>query len=69
MTEYLLLESGGDNRAYGIEARCDGTVVRYEAVTDDKNAMERLASLCNEEKLSLCHLEDVLEDYLTDFCV
>lgn len=41
-------------------------------ITADRGSLERLVEICNREGLSLCHLYDVVEDFLggteqTDF--
>lgn len=63
---------GTDSRiSYGIVAYADadedGTatiVASVHDVTADKEALTKLASLCNRLGLSLIHLNDVLEDFL-----
>ena len=69
MTTYQLTENEDSDCPYGIEALSDGTSLRYDNVTADRAAMEKLVGLCNEYKLESCHLEDILEDFLTDFCI
>ena len=55
---------------YGIDAIEDGRVVKSTAgITKNREDMQRLADMCNRLKLELCHLDDVVEDYLTDFCI
>ena len=55
---------------YGIDAIEDGRVVKSTAeISESREDMQRLADMCNKLKLELCHLDDVVEDYLTDFCI
>ena len=64
---------GGSSRiSYGIaayaDAEIDGTatvIASVHDVTDDKERLTNLVDLCNELKLSVCHLSDVVEDFLT----
>ena len=53
--------------AYGIAAiDTFGNEIRsFSDVFFDKAKAERLITLCNKEKLSLIHLEDIVEDALT----
>ena len=44
----------------------------FADITADRGSLERLVEICNREGLSLCHLYDVVEDFLggteqTDF--
>ena len=58
-----------NNGKLGIEAQSGKRSLRYDCVTADRAAMEALVGLCNENNLEICHLGDVLEDFLTDFCI
>lgn len=74
---YAVIEekySSGDcsRTSYGITACAnfaeDGTatvVASVHDVTDDKQALSELVSLCNRLELSIVHLSDVVEDFLT----
>ncbi|MBR6682530.1 MAG: hypothetical protein IKL40_06070 [Clostridia bacterium] len=47
----------------------DGVTVVLESIPDissDKNAVKKLVGLCNGKQLSLIHLTDVVNDFLTD---
>lgn len=71
MLEYKLkcVECCSDNQ-YGIDVFEDGMLVRSVGkITENRSDIEKLADLCNELKIELCHLDDIIEDYLTDFCV
>lgn len=59
--------------SYGIAAyadvREDGTATIVASVHDltaDRQALSELVALCNRLNLSLLHLDDVIEDFLTD---
>lgn len=71
MLEYKskCVECCSDNQ-YGIDVFEDGMLVRsVSEITENRSDIEKLADLCNEMKIELCHLDDIIEDYLTDFCV
>lgn len=69
MSCYKLTENEEETPGYGIEAVTDDMTVRCDGVTTDKTAMIKLVALCNDSELEICHLDDILEDYLTDFCI
>ncbi len=53
---------------FGINAFENGMLVKsVERITENKTDMEKLVDMCNELKIELCHLDYVIEDYLTDF--
>ena len=58
--------------SYGIAAYADaedGTatiVASVHDITADRHALSELVELCNRLELSLLHLDDVIEDFLTD---
>ena len=68
---YVLLESRLERRTcYGIAAVTmnDGIEIILQSFVDlssERRPVAKLVRLCNELKLSLCHLPDVVED----FCV
>jgi len=43
---------------------CSSDLEQRKDVTTEKACLEHLVELCNREKLSLCHLDDVIEDFL-----
>ena len=64
--------NGISRTAYGLvaysNAEEDGTatiVASARDLTEDKHAVEALASRCNKGKLSLCHFDDIIEDFLS----
>ena len=56
------------NREYGINALIDGEIVKsiFE-ISNNKQDILKLVNICNTLNLELCHLDDIIEDYLTDF--
>ena len=53
-------------QTYGIKATdTSGTVRTVEDISTNKSAVEALVTLCNREGLALCHLDDVIEDFLS----
>lgn len=62
----LINEDGGLRKTYGIAATdSDGNVsAERHGIISDKPKAENLVNLCNESKLELCHLSDVIEDFL-----
>lgn len=56
------------NDEFGIDAFNDGNLVKsVYGITDLTEDAERLMKLLNELNIELCHFEDIIEDYLTDF--
>lgn len=58
--------------SYGIaayaDADIDGTatvVASVNDITDDRERLSQFVELCNQLQLSLCHLLDAVEDFLT----
>jgi len=39
----------------------------FTALTTDKSRIQKLVNLCNQLNLDLIHIEEVIEDFLTDF--
>ena len=60
-------EEGVNHKTYGISVRdFNGKVsTSYPDIFFDKHNAENLVNLCNESKLELCHLSEVVEDALT----
>lgn len=55
---------------YGIDAFEGQQLIKSVAnITDNKADILKLIEMCNELQLELCHLDDIIEDYLTDFCI
>ena len=58
--------------SYGIavyaDATQDGTttiIASVHDITSDKQRLEQLISICNHAKLSLIHLDDVIDDFFS----
>lgn len=62
--------AGNTDSKFGISAFSGDKLVRciYE-ITDSKADIDKLVDMCNECKLDICHIDDIVEDYLTDFSV
>ena len=55
--------------SYGIAAYVDETnegVVAVHDITSDKPRLARLVASCNRLKLSLCHMQDVIDDFFAE---
>ncbi len=61
-----------DNASYkfGISAFCgDKLLMCVNEITDNESQIKELVDMCNEYELDICHLDDIIEDFLTDFNV
>lgn len=57
----------GDN-TFGVSAYCGKRLMRcIPSISESFCDITELVGMCNELELELCHLDDVIEDYLTDF--
>ncbi len=66
----ITCEEGEDDVAFGIRAVGVSRVVQsIPGIFDSEDDARRLTAMLNEEAVELCHLEDIIEDYLTDFTV
>ena len=54
---------------YGVAWKDDCHTLCYNAITDNKDELQALVLLCNRLRLDTNQLEDVLDDFLTDFHV
>lgn len=54
----------GDDGMYGIEADLGSYLKKYPSITRDREEIERIARLINEGEVSVCHIDDVIEDIL-----
>ncbi|MBR2908223.1 MAG: hypothetical protein IKJ04_08180 [Clostridia bacterium] len=73
ITEEIYSLNGKSRRAYGIaayaDAEQDGTATIIAAVRDvtaDKQRLAALVQKCNLLEVSPIHLDDVIEDFLTE---
>lgn len=69
MVNYRII--GADNCAvYGISAyENERHLKSIDGIADDKSLVQKLVDICNELEIELCHFDDIVEDFLTDFCV
>lgn len=71
MIEYRIncIEYCSENN-YGIDVFEKGKLIKsIDKITKNYNDIILLVNMCNEIELELCHIDDIVEDYLTDFCV
>lgn len=55
---------------YGIDIFSQGKLVKsIDGIRNNYNDIILLVNMCNELEIELCHIDDIVEDYLTDFCV
>ena len=58
----------GTYETYGVTASCCGNIVcTIEDISLEKDKVMQLVKLCNEERLSLAHLEETVESFLYNF--
>ena len=63
--EKLSSEEGREYNGYGIKAEVgENQSLCVSDVTDDREALEALVRLCNDEGLDPIHIYDVIEDFL-----
>lgn len=55
---------------YGIDAFEDERLIKsVSGITDVFDDIIRIRDMCNELEIEICHIDDIIEDYLTDFCI
>lgn len=55
---------------FGIDVFDEGILIKsIPSISEDKKEIEKILSVCYELDIELCHLDDVIEDYLTDFSI
>ena len=59
-------ENGIEYLTYGIVAKAkDGAILKeMQDITLEKSALQKLVACMNQNKLALCHMHDVIEDFL-----
>lgn len=68
MVELIFYKTNFINNEFGIDAFDDGKKIKSVCgITNLKTDAEKLVNLFNELNIELCHFEDIIEDYLTDF--
>ena len=67
LSRVLHSEELGTYRSYGLQiCFSDGTQLCLEDLSTDHRAVQRFAALCNRLQPEPIHLEDILEDFLSD---
>lgn len=59
--------NGKPTAMYGVEGFSDNEVVTIKALTSDKARISKLVATMNEVELELCHLKDVVDDFLYEY--
>ena len=68
MVELIFYKTNFINNEFGIDVFDDGKKIKSVCgITNLKTDAEKLVNLFNELNIELCHFEDIIEDYLTDF--
>ena len=58
------------NPEFGIDVFKDKKIIKsIHSISENKEDIEKIVSLCNELDIEMCHLDDIIEDYLTDFSI
>lgn len=67
-TDIVTDEENNKHTVYGVDAldRFENVLESVADIFFDKLKAEEFIKLCNEEKLELIHLQDVIEDVLED---
>lgn len=67
--KYIINQTGYlSKKLYGIDIFKDNTVIKsVTSITDNYGDIMKLADMCNELKVELCHFDYILEDYFTDY--
>lgn len=58
---YKVIKTGD---RYGIIGQCDNQRITVEGLTTDLNRITAFVEMLNQERLELCHLKEVANDYL-----
>lgn len=67
--KYIINQTGyKSEKLYGIDIFRKSTLIKsVTSITDNYSDIIKLADMCNELKIELCHFDDILEDYFTDY--
>ena len=67
-TDIVTDEDNNKHTVYGVEAldNFENTLESFADIFFDKQKAEEFIQLCNEEKLELVHLQNVIEDIIDD---
>ena len=49
---------------YGIEVDLVDSQAKYSSITSDRDEIEKIVKLINNGDVSICHIDDVIEDIL-----
>ena len=72
MVEYRVLQTEEQNEevsytAYGIQGFVNGQPVeRIPDITTNRASAEKLVAMCNKGEVALCHIRDIVEDWLAE---
>lgn len=71
MITYKLNCSSEDGEyRFGISAFSGNKLIKSVFnVTENKKDIDKIIEIINELELDICHLDDIIEDYLTDFTI
>lgn len=69
MITYKLNHTPEDGfNTFWISAFCGKKLIKsVSGISENFREMTELVEMCNELELELCQLDDIIEDYLTDF--
>lgn len=68
MITYKLNHTPEDGfNTFGISAFAANAYKSVSGISESFREMTELVEMCNELELELCQLDDIIEDYLTDF--
>ena len=68
VTFILCYYSNNANISYGIDViDKERTVRQYANLSDNAEEIKKLVILCNSLDIEECHIDDIVEDFLTDF--
>lgn len=64
------LNKNNTHLEFGIDVFKDEKIIKsIHSISENKEDIEKIVSLCNELDIEMCHLDDIIEDYLTDFSI
>lgn len=64
------LNKNNTHLEFGIDVFKDKKIIKsIHSISENKEDIEKIVSLCNELDIEMCHLDDIIEDYLTDFSI
>lgn len=64
-SDWLVSEDNINYRAYGIDIFEENKLIKsIKDISLNKNAVDELVSKCNTLKVSILHIEDVIQDFV-----